>query len=122
MKFPERQPLFTVCCAGDDQVYMTGEGGTVYRGKGDHWERLWKAEMTVPYNDARWFDDRQWLASDYRLDVLEGVAVEPARHGGERLPLHGHMDVADGLLVVASLDEVHAFDGKAWRVLLKPCA
>jgi hypothetical protein len=119
-EFPSNWPLFTVCCAPDDQVYITGEGGTIFQGRGDTWRRIWQDEMTVPYNDSLWFDGKLWLASDYRLDVLEGGKVQRAEHQGERVPAFGNMDVADGILVVASLDTVRLFDGQSWRVLVRP--
>lgn len=119
-RFPDRLPLFTICCAGDGQAYISGEGGTLYRGRGDSWERVWKAESTIPYNDVRWFADRLWLCSDYRLDELVGDSVEAASHNDQRVLLRGHMDEGDGLLVIAGQDTVHAFDGRSWRSLVAP--
>ncbi len=115
-KFPSKLPLFTVCCAGDGQVYISGEGGTLFQGRGDTWRKIWKADMSIPYNDTRWFDGTLWLASDYVLDWLVDGQVGRANQLGAR----GHLDAADGILVVASLDEVRMFDGRLWRVLVRP--
>jgi hypothetical protein len=120
--FLDHWPLFTVCCAPDGNVYVTGEGGTIFQGRGNTWKRIWQDDMVVPYNDSLWFDGKLWLASDYRLDVLEGGQVQRAEHEGERIPASGHMDVADGVLVVAGLETVRLFDGKTWRVLVRPYA
>lgn len=118
-ELPTNLPLFTVTCAGDGHVYLSGEGGTVLRGRGDVWQTVWTAEMTVPYNDTRWFDGLLWLCSDYRLDQLVAGQVRPAEHEGRRVLAYGHMDAAEGLLVVAGLDAVRAFDGQSWRLLLR---
>ncbi|MEZ4302596.1 MAG: hypothetical protein R3B70_47140 [Polyangiaceae bacterium] len=121
---PSNWPLYTVCCAGDGQVYLTGEGGTIFAGRGDQWRKIWDAELSIPYNDSLWFDGKLWLASDYRVDWLvqrdDGPAVEVARNDGRRLLMRGHMDVGDGVLVIASQDEVWMFDGKDWRTLVAP--
>jgi hypothetical protein len=121
-EFPSNWPLFTVCCAPDGHVYITGEGGTIFRGRGDVWRRIWQNDMMVPYNDSLWFEGKLWLASDYRLDVFDGNAVSRAEHEGERVPAFGHMDVADHILVVAGPDTVRLFDGKTWQVLVRPYA
>lgn len=119
-EFPSNWPLFTVCCAPDGQVYITGEGGTIFQGRGDVWKRILEDDMMVPYNDSLWFQGKLWLASDYRLAVFENGKVERAQHRGEHVPAFGHMDVADGILVVASQDTVQLFDGTSWRVLVSP--
>lgn len=119
-EFPSNWPLVTVCCAPDGQVYITGEGGTIFQGRGDVWKRVWQDDMMVPYNDSLWFQGKLWLASDYRLAVFENGTVERAQHDGENVPAFGHMDVADGILVVAGPDTVRLFDGTTWRVLVRP--
>lgn len=119
-EFPANLALFTVCCAGDGNVYISGEGGTLYQGRGDVWKRICKQEYTVPYNDSLWFGDRLWLASDYMLDWLVNGAVEHVEHGGRRVNARGHLDARDGILVVAGHDRVMQFDGTVWRDLVMP--
>jgi hypothetical protein len=119
-KFHSKVPLYTVCCAGDQQVYISGEAGTIFRGRHDAWCTVWKAESSLPYNDARWFDGKLWLASDYVLDQFIDGRVERARHYDERVHARGHMDVADGVLVIASLENVQIYDGQEWRMLVQP--
>ncbi|MGY8668952.1 hypothetical protein Q3C01_42235 [Bradyrhizobium sp. UFLA05-109] len=115
-RFPSRWPLFTVCCAGDDEVYISGEGGTLFAGRRDSWRRVHIWESTVPYNDARWFDGQLWLVSDYGLDRFVDGKVQRAHRVGAR----GHMDTADGVLAVASLEDVQIFDGRSWRDIVRP--
>ncbi|BFM22028.1 hypothetical protein [Gilvimarinus japonicus] len=72
------------------------------------------------YNDSVWFDNKLWLSSDYEFKTVTGDKVEPAMFGEQRLPFSGHMDARDGLLVIASLHQVYAFDGKQWQCLVSP--
>lgn len=119
-ELPTNLPLHAVCCAGDGQVYLVGEGNTLLRGRGDTWREIRRAEETVPYNDARWFDGKLWLCSDYRLDVLEGGEVKRPEHNGGPVLLWGHMDAQDGVLMVAGQEGVHLYDGRDWRVIVQP--
>ena len=41
-------------------------------------------------------------------------------HEGEPVPMNGHMDVHDGLLVIAGAQYVRSFDGTTWRHLVEP--
>ncbi len=118
--FPSNWPLFTVCCAPDGHVYITGEGGTIFQGRRDTWRRIVQDEITVPYNDSLWFQGKLWLASDYRLSVLEGNSVTRPNYKGKPVPIFGHMDVSEGLLVVASPETVRLYDGTTWRLLVGP--
>ncbi|MEZ4312550.1 MAG: hypothetical protein R3F14_31360 [Polyangiaceae bacterium] len=119
-ELPANLPLSTVCCGGDGQVYISGESGTLYRGRGDVWKRIWKGEYTTPYNDSRWFDGKLLLTSDYMFDEWSDDQVKHVHHNGRRVNARGHMDTGDGILVVASDREVRMFDGTRWRDLVVP--
>jgi hypothetical protein len=119
-RFADDWPLFRVCCAGDGQVYISGEGGRLYRGRGDDWKRVWDSELSVPYNDAVWFQDKLWLAGDYAFDQWTGREMVPVHHDGKRVNARGHMDVGDGVLMIAEHDTVRLFDGERWRDIVAP--
>lgn len=40
--FPSNLDLYTVCCAGDGYVYISGYGGTTFKGRGDQWKQIYK--------------------------------------------------------------------------------
>ncbi|WP_439558349.1 hypothetical protein [Dyadobacter sp.] len=119
-EFPTNWPLFTVCCGGDSQVYISGEGGTLFQGRGDLWKRIWQAEYTVPYNDSRWFAGKLWLSSDYMLDEWSDNQVKHVHYDGKRVNARGHMDAGDGIIVVAGADDVRLFDGDSWHDIVVP--
>jgi hypothetical protein len=118
--FPTNKELNTVTCAGDGNVYISSADGGLWRGRRSNWERIYKGGSTIPWNDALWFEGKLWLASDYQLRVWDGKELQKADAPNGEVPNWGHMDARDGLLVVASMEEVMAYDGKAWRTLVSP--
>ena len=120
--FPTNVQLATVTCAGDGKVYISGEGGSLWMGRGSSWERIYHGSASILWNDVLWFEDRLWLASDYQFRVWDAQkkALKPVEHEGKPVSIYGHMDARDGLLVVASQREVMAFDGRQWRVIVSP--
>jgi hypothetical protein len=120
MGFPSNVELATVTCAGDGKVYISGEGGSLWRGRESTWERIYKGNSTILWNDAVWFEDKLWLASDYQFRIWDGKELVHVTHKGEPVPIYGHMDAYDGLLVVASPEVVMAYDGNDWQILVAP--
>jgi len=118
--FPSNVQLATVTCAGDGNVYVTGEGGSLWVGNKSTWKRLYEGDASIMWNDVLWFDGKLWLASDYQLRIWQDGKLETIEHEGEQLAAYGHMDARDGLLVVASPDSVWGYDGKQWRSLVAP--
>lgn len=118
--FPSNEQLGTVTVAPDGTVYITGEGGNLWRGLEDTWQLVERGGASVLYNDSRWFDGQLWLASDYYVRVLQGDRLQRPSSNGQELNFFGHMDARDGLLAIASPSTVHAFDGSNWRCLVAP--
>ena len=75
MGFPTNEQLATVTCAGDGNVYITSEGGSLWVGQLSTWRLLEKRGSSVLWNDVRWFDGKLWLASDYQLRVWNGREI-----------------------------------------------
>jgi len=119
--FPSNMQLNTVTCAGDGYVYVSGMGGTLWRGRNSTWEHLYDGSYTIPWNDVLWFEDKLWLASDYMLRIWNGKELVPVTDDkGQELPFSGHMDAYDGLLVIADTDTVMAYQNGQWRALVAP--
>lgn len=125
MDFPGNLQLATVTCAGDGFVYISGEGGSIWRGRESSWELVYKGGSSIMWNDVLWHEDKLWLASDYQFRIWDGVnMLRPTYDGtatGEPVPIYGHMDCYGGLLIVASPDVVMAYQNKQWRTLIAPC-
>lgn len=117
--FPSNEVLATVTVAPDGQVYISGDGGSLWVGKENTWKQLAKAHSTINYNDSVWFKDQLWLCSDYRLEVWDGKKLDRPVHGDSTIVYSGHMDAHENLLVVAGMSQVHAFDGKEWHTIVQ---
>jgi hypothetical protein len=120
MGFPSNVQLATVTCAGDGNVYISGEGGSLWVGQKSTWKNIYKGSSSIPWNDVAWFDERLWLASDYQFRIWNGSELAPVTHEGEQVGAGGHMDVRDGLLAIASPTQAWTFDGRRWRTIIGP--
>lgn len=120
MGFPSNAQLGTVTCAGDGNVYISGEGGSLWVGQKSTWKSLYKGRASILWNDVVWFDGKLWLSSDYQFRIWDGKELVGVMHEGKAVPIYGHMDARDGLLAVASPQFVMTFDGNTWRTIVAP--
>ncbi len=118
--FPSNQQLSTVTCAPDGNVYIGGEGCSLWKGRNNRWEQVAKGGSTILWNETVWFQDKLWLASDYQLRVWDGKALQVPMDGDNKVVLSGHIDARDGVLIVASTHCVDMFDGQQWHSIVKP--
>lgn len=119
--FPSKEQLGTVTVGSNGTVYISGEGGNLWIGAKDRWEQVHQGDSSLLNNSSVWFEDKLWLCSDYQLRVWDGKQVCRPQHNGADVIHAGHMDARDGLLVIASLYAVHAYDGTSWKLLVAPC-
>ncbi|MEX6382066.1 hypothetical protein AB6F61_03595 [Providencia hangzhouensis] len=109
-----------VLCALDGYVYIGGEGSSLWRGRKFQWEKLYHGGSTILLNQLRWFEDKVWACDDYRLQCWDGNEMVRSMDGDETVLLSGHMDVRDGILVVAGDYSVDLYDGTAWHKIVRP--
>jgi hypothetical protein len=101
IEFPTNIDLETVCCAGDGSVYISGEGGTTFKGRGQKWKRIHKGEMSLPFKDMVWYEDRVWATSDYGVWHIHNDQQERADLPDGISAYAGNLSVADGVLMLA---------------------
>ncbi|MEX9788292.1 hypothetical protein AB7X21_07415 [Providencia rettgeri] len=118
--FPSNEQLSAVLCAPDGYVYIGGEGGSLWRGRQFQWEKLYHGGPTILLNQLRWFEDKVWACDDYRLQCWDGNEMVRPMDGDESVLLSGHMDVRDGILVVAGDYSVDLYDGTVWHKIVRP--
>ncbi|HEC8325341.1 TPA: hypothetical protein RG501_RS15990, partial [Providencia rettgeri] len=118
--FPSNEQLSAVLCAPDGYVYIGGEGGSLWRGRQFQWEKLYHGGSTILLNQLRWFEDKVWACDDYRLQCWDGHEMVRPMDGDESVLLSGHMDVRDGILVVAGDYSVDLYDGTVWHKIVRP--
>jgi hypothetical protein len=120
MGFPSNVQLGTVTCAGDGNVYVSGEGGSLWVGQRSTWRRVYEGSSSILWNDVLWFNGQLWLASDYQFRIWDGKEMLEVTHEGKSVSMYGHMDAYDGILAIASPEWVKTFDGKEWRTIVAP--
>jgi hypothetical protein len=120
MGFPSNVELGTVTCAGDGNVYISGEGGSLWVGQKSTWKSIYKGGSSILWNDVLWFEGKLWLSSDYQFRIWNGKTLEAVMHEGKVVPMNGHMDAYDGLLAIASSEYVMTYDGKTWKTIVAP--
>lgn len=120
--FPSNQQLSTVTCAPDGNVYIGGEGCSLWAGRKNRWEQVAKGGSTILWNETVWFQDKLWLSSDYQLRVWDGKELQLPMDGENKVVLSGHIDARDGVLVVARERYVDMYDGQHWHSIVKPYA
>ncbi|MEH6461970.1 hypothetical protein [Chitinimonas sp. JJ19] len=115
--FPSNMYLHSVCCGGDGQVYIGAQSGNVFRGRGDKWEHLHKDDLTLPFKDMVWFNDRVYATSDYGLWEIQDGKVRPSEAPIEITNCAGNLWVADGVMLLAGQYGAALHDGKEWSRL-----
>lgn len=120
MDFPSSVRLATVTCAGDGNVYISGEGGRLWVGRESTWTSIYKGGSSILWNDVAWFGGQLWLSSDYQFCIWNGKELVRVTHKGKSVAAGGHMDVRDGLLGIASPTHCWTFDGSEWRTIVAP--
>ncbi|MBT1539092.1 hypothetical protein B7R78_0018935 [Ralstonia solanacearum] len=124
LPFPSNELLYTVCCAGDGNVYITGNMGSLWVGRKDRWKRLAQGTFSVPFKDTAWFAGRLWCGSDYGLWVLQDGKLEVPDQPAEVRTACGVIDISpDGLtMLTASPHGAALYDGDKWELLFSSSA
>ena len=116
--FPSEMTLETVCCAGDGQVYIGAESGTVFKGRDNEWKLISRGRMTLPFKDMVWHQDQLWCTSDYGLWVLKNDKVREADVPYGVSVCAGHLSVGDGVMLLAGMYGAAMHDGKEWHRII----
>lgn len=99
--FPSNQGLFAVCCAGDGAAYISVGAGSIYRGKGDRWNRIHDGQMSLPIKDLVWYEGQVWGTSDYGLWTIRDGVLQEADVPSDVKICAGNLATRDGVLLVA---------------------
>lgn len=115
--FPDPVRLGTVCCGADGQVYIGAEGGAVYQGRRDRWQRIADPSLTLSFKDMVWYDGRVWCSSDAGLWwVRDGRLCEAELPPAVRACC-GCVASHDDVLLLAGYGGAALLEGQRWRVL-----
>ncbi|MHA7059281.1 hypothetical protein ACWGOQ_0018790 [Aquimarina sp. M1] len=120
LDFPSNELLENVCCADDGYVYIGGNLGRLWRGKGTAWKLLSSQEFVTPWKDIVWFANRLWLGSDYGLWEYSDNELKRATVPSQVKNRSGSLSInaEKNLLLTAGQNGASMFDGVKWEVLI----
>lgn len=118
LDFPSKMSLGSICCAGDGQVYIGADGGTVYRGRAERWERIHRGDLTLSYRDMVWHDGKVWATNDHGVCGIENGKLKRANVSGKVRICSGHLSVGDGVMLLAGVYGAALHDGKDWQIII----
>ncbi|NIA00895.1 hypothetical protein [Massilia sp. CCM 8734] len=111
---PTNIELSAVCCAGDDQVYISGRKGTTYMGRGNKWTRIHEGSQTLPFRDMVWHEDRVWCTNDSGVWFIKNDKVERANLPDGIGAYSGNLSSSDGVLLLAGYGGAAFFEHGKW--------
>lgn len=109
--------LESVCCAGDGYVYIGGPSGAVWKGRHDQWKLIHDVNLTLPFKDMVWFQDRVYCTSDYGFWEIVNGKVRPCDVPEEIRICSGNLSVADGVMLLAGEGGAAYHDGHKWKLI-----
>ncbi|WP_426338226.1 hypothetical protein ACN9MZ_17395 [Pseudoduganella sp. S-14] len=116
--FPSNMDLWTVCCAGDGEVYIGAESGTVFKGRNNKWKMISRGDMSLPFKDMVWYQGKVWCTSDYGLWVIDKDKVHQADVPASVSSCSGHLSVGDGVMLLAGMYGAALHNGEEWKRII----
>ena len=98
--FPSDIHLYTVCCAGDGAVYISGYQGNTFKGRGNKWKQIHKGAMTLSFRDMIWHEDQIWCTSDYGLWQISDEKLVVAEVDSEIAVCSGHLSTCGDVMLL----------------------
>jgi len=115
--FPSNMYLHSVCCAGDGNVYIGAQSGTLFCGRENRWKMIHKGEYSLPFKDIVWHAGKVWCTSDYGLWTVDNGKLVAADVPDEIKVCAGHLSVADGVMLMAGHSGAAFHDGEKWQLI-----
>jgi hypothetical protein len=116
--FPSNTYIHSICCAGDGDVYICAQSGSLFRGRANEWTLLVREMLTLPFRDIVWHAGKVWLTSDYGLwNVIEGQLVEADLPSSDIKVCVGNLSVGDGEMLMAGTHGAAVHDGTEWKLI-----
>lgn len=99
--FPSNIHLYSACCAGGGEVYISGYQGNTFKGRGHKWRQIHKDSMTIPFKDMIWHENMVWCTSDYGLWQINDEKLSAAEVTSEIKVCAGHLSTCGDVLLLA---------------------
>ncbi len=111
---PTDYDLERVLVVKQDEVYLSGCGGVLFRGGRDSWLALTEPDEKLTFWDMALFEGKVFVCSDDKLFTVDGNELQEVE-----IPLRGpfrfyRMDAGEGDLWTVGDECILQFDGKTW--------
>ncbi len=116
--FPSNEPLESICCGGDGNVYISGYEGITFMGRGNRWKKIHDGGISLGFRDMVWHDGKVWCTSDYGLWTIAGGRVRVADVPATVAACAGHLAVGDGVLLLAGLSGAAFMENGRWESII----
>lgn len=117
---PTNRPLSRVFCVSEDEVYLCGNDGAIFKGNKNQWQFIGDPDFQKNFWDMALFEGNLYLAYPGGLVICRDGSLTPVSFGLEEKPGCYHLHANDGQLWSFGIDDLLAFDGKQWRVVICP--
>ncbi|RSZ59022.1 hypothetical protein HF313_25200 [Massilia atriviolacea] len=115
---PTNMVLHNICCGGDGYVYLGMQNGSVLRGRENSWSQIHKGELSIPFKDMVWYDNKIWCTSDYGTWLIDNGKFLQDDLPPEIKSCSGNLAVGDGVLLLAGRYGATMYDGQSWTSLI----
>ena len=108
--------LTSICCAGDDYVYIVGQHGLLIKGRRDTWEVLTVEDgFTSDFWDVHWFNEKLYLTTMTGLYILKDNTLDEVEFNDVLNTNFYRLSSAEGTLWSVGSSDVLSFNGKKWQ-------
>jgi hypothetical protein len=116
--FPSNMLVKSICCAGDGNVYIGAQSGTLFRGRENHWEMVHRGDLTLPFKDIVWHTDQLWCTNDYGLWTVDDGKVKRIEDMPSDIAIcTGNLSAADGVVLMGGVHGAAFHDGQKWQLI-----
>jgi hypothetical protein len=114
---PTNVALETVCCGADGNVYVSGSLAITFVGNRNRWKLVAEPNLSIPFKDMVWYDDRVWCTNDYGVWWIKDGVLSVADIPGSTRLCSGSLSVCDGVLLLAGHGGAAFLENGQWQVI-----
>lgn len=114
MDSPTNRHLTNMCCAGNELIYICGQGGVLIEGRNDQWRLITATDFQKDLWGLAWFENKLYVSSRELIYYLKDDKLKPVDMADDIPATCYHLSAADGVMWSIGPKDIMAFDGKKW--------
>lgn len=118
--FPTNLSLSGIKCISEEEVYICGDNGTLFKGSGDRWEYIGDPEVDHNFWSVEMYSGDLFVSYESGIFKHDGRDFKEIDFGiGREVDCH-RLHANDGVLWSFGVDDLLYFDGQAWAEVICP--